>query len=337
MTDNTKKIILIIGGTGAQGLPAIENLTKREPPYYVRVLTRNTEHQRARSLAKNPYVELVQGSADNEADLQRVFKGVYGAYVNLDGFTIGEKEEVFWGIRCFEIAQEHKVKHYVWGNLDYGLKESNWTIHTGHYDGKGRVATFISAFPSTPTSTWSILTSGPYLNMLFELLSPQKDNDGTYNFGAPLGKDGRVPMISLEDLGWYARWIFDHPSESSGLDLKVATDHVGWQALAETFTKVTGKPARFIDLSFDEYFAKFGPKADKPTAHQAPGGMTIRQNFTGFWSLWRANVVKRDYPFLDKIHPNRLSLEDWMKHVKYDGERKTVLKNWEDGVQGRRS
>jgi hypothetical protein len=203
------------------------------------------------------------------------------------------------------------VKHYVWGNLDYGLKESNWTIHTGHYDGKGRVATFISAFPSTPTSTWSILTSGPYLNMLFEFLSPRKDNDGTYNFGAPLGKDGRVPMISLEDLGW--------------------------QALAETFTKVTGKPARFVDLSFDEYFAIFGPSVDKPAAYQAPGGMTIRQNFTGFWSLWRSNVIKRDYPLLDKIHPNRLSLEGWMRQVKYDGERKTVLKNWEDGVQGRKS
>jgi len=331
----TKKIILIIGGTGAQGLPIVQNLIKGSPIYHVRVLTRNPEHPRSRKLAESKYVELIQGSANNEEDLQKAFTGVYGAFVNLDGFTIGEKEEVFWGIRCFEIAKEHKVKHYVWGSLDYGLKESNWTIHTGHYDGKGRVATFISAFPSTPSSTWSILTSGPYLNMLFEFLSPRKESDGTYIFEAPLGKEGRVPMISLEDLGWYARWIFDNPTESSGLDLKIATEHVGWQSLAETFTKVTGKPARFNDLSMDEYFARFGEKADRPVAYQAPNGMTMRQNFTGFWSLWRNNVVKRDYKLLDKIHPNRLSLEGWMRLVGYDGEKKTVLKNWEDGHQRR--
>jgi len=142
-------------------------------------------------------------------------------------------------------------------------------------------------------------------------------------------------MISLEDLGWYARWIFDNPSESSGLNLRIATEHVGWEALAKTFTKVTGKPARFEDLSFDQYFAKFGEDADKPAARgAAPGGMTFRQNFTGFWSLWRSNVIQRDYSLLDKIHPERLSLESWMRKVGYNGDKKVVLKLYEDRSRG---
>jgi len=161
-------------------------------------------------------------------------------------------------------------------------------------------------------------------------MSPRKEQDGTYVFEAPLGKEGRVPMISLEDLGWYVRWIFDHPEQASGMNLRVSTEDVGWQYLAETFTKVTGQPARFRDLSFDEYFEKFGSIVDKPLAFQAPDGMTFRQDFTGFWSLWRSNVIHHDYTLLDRIHPNRLSLEGWMKKVGYNGERREVMKNYKD-------
>ena len=50
-------------------------------------------------------------------------QGVYGAWVNTDGFTIGEQKEIFAGMRFFEIAQQARtVRHYVWSNLDYALK-----------------------------------------------------------------------------------------------------------------------------------------------------------------------------------------------------------------------
>lgn len=50
------------------------------------------------------------------------FKGVYGAYVNTDGFTVGEEAEIFYGMRLFELAKQAGIRHYVWGNLDYTLK-----------------------------------------------------------------------------------------------------------------------------------------------------------------------------------------------------------------------
>ncbi|KAK5807221.1 hypothetical protein VI817_001479 [Penicillium citrinum] len=62
-------------------------------------------------------------------------------YVNIDGFNCGEKSELFWGIRAYEIAISVGLKFYVWGNLDYGLKKAAWNpkYRCGHYDGKGRV------------------------------------------------------------------------------------------------------------------------------------------------------------------------------------------------------
>ena len=50
-------------------------------------------------------------------------QGVYGAWVNTDGFTIGEQKELFAGMRIFEIAKRAgSVRHYVWSNLDYASK-----------------------------------------------------------------------------------------------------------------------------------------------------------------------------------------------------------------------
>jgi len=42
--------------------------------------------------------------------------------------------------------------------------------------------------------------------------------------------------------------------------------------------------------------------------------MTVRDNFTGFWNMWKHEIVKRDYPLLDEIHPNRINTaEEWFR------------------------
>ena len=61
-----KKIIFLIGATGAQGLPIVRALLKdaedgTPSPYTVRALTRNPEHRRAKDLAALPGVEIVKG------------------------------------------------------------------------------------------------------------------------------------------------------------------------------------------------------------------------------------------------------------------------------------
>jgi len=50
----------------------------------------------------------------NEATIRSLFKGADAAFVNLDGFAMGERRETFWGIRIFEIAQELGIKHCEW-------------------------------------------------------------------------------------------------------------------------------------------------------------------------------------------------------------------------------
>jgi hypothetical protein len=53
--------------------------------------------------------------------------------------------EIYWAIRSYETALEEGIKFFVYGNLDYALKESGYDskFRTGHYDGKGRIGEWI--------------------------------------------------------------------------------------------------------------------------------------------------------------------------------------------------
>lgn len=63
----------------------------------------------------------------NDLDSVRVaFQGAYGAWVNTDGFTVGEQKEIYQGMKIYEIAkQTPSIRHYIWSNLDYSLKVSD--------------------------------------------------------------------------------------------------------------------------------------------------------------------------------------------------------------------
>lgn len=128
--------------------------------------------------------------------VERAMQGAYGAWINTDGFTVGEEKEVFAGMRIFEVAKHvGTMRHYIYSNLDYSLKVSwnhsfqgidahfnvvlqkggyNPDYNVGHYDGKGRVAEWMKAQPSNTTKdgmTWSAVTTGPYMDML-NIVSP---------------------------------------------------------------------------------------------------------------------------------------------------------------------
>lgn len=189
-------------------------------------------------------------------------------------------------------------------------------------------------------------------------MTPTIEN-GVVTWRMPLGK-GAVPHVSLEDCGLYVRWMFGNQERANGMDLEVAIDHISYHDLAKAFQKVSGHPARYIDTSLDEYWTA-GPlafMADKPCGYNSdpndPAHMSMRQNFSGFWNLWKDStdnqgVVRRDYKLLDETHPGRVrSAEQWFKEEEERGlklgleslwdrvnDLKPVLKGSQDSMRGR--
>jgi hypothetical protein len=158
-----------------------------------------------------------------------------------------------------------------------------------------------------------------------------KRSDGTYVFASPIG-DGHVPMIALSDLGYFARYTFDHREDTSGKNLEVASELVTWDHLVATFTKVTGKPAIYKRQTLDEWFSNF-VNTDLPVANEKTGqgeSITWRQNFSSFWRQWRDKIITRDMTWCRSINPDLHTLERWMRETDYQGELQGLLKNRED-------
>lgn len=339
MADSDIKSVAVIGGTGAQGVAVVKALT-RDGRFHVRVQTRNPEHPRAKELAELPNVTFQVGHIESEDHLRESMRGVDGVFFLANGFAIGEKAEIFWSMRAFEIAIESGVKLFQFSNLDYGLKKGGYDekFRCAHYDGKGRVAEWIQHQPQDRMK-WAILTSGPYMEMMNMMWAPkyEKESD-TYVFTSPLD-DGAIPMIHLDDLGEYARWIFEHPHQSAGKDLEIATQHVHFDDVAKAFSEVTGKRATYRPLPLDTWLDAVvheGASSAYQIDPSEPGTLTWSTSFKGWWNLWRYSggknpVISRDYDLLDKILPNRVkSIEEWMRKVGYQGDRQLVLKDQQD-------
>jgi len=260
-------------------------------------------------------------------------------FANTNGFAIGEKAEIYWGIRLYELAREFGVEHFLYAGLEYASRLGNFDpkYRTGHLDGKGKVVDYLKAQPTTPMA-WSALTSCLYIEGLSEILRPFPGADGTMVFSAPIG-EAKLPLIYLEDYGQYAQWILNNPSRSNGLELHVGTEDIAYKDLATAFTEVTGKKAIYKEVTLDEYF-KLGlfqdPDAKIGATHDPnePTLFTFRENFSGFWNTWKDQLTKRDYKLLDEILPTRVkSVKEWMEKTGYTGEPISVLKDYRDGAR----
>jgi hypothetical protein len=207
----------------------------------------------------------------------------------------------------------------------------------------------------------ALFTTGPYLDMAlsqFTTMPPRTASDGAIEWRVPLN-DGAVVHIALEDCGKYTKWLFDNaltpdgkPGRANGMDLAVATEHVRYEKVAEAFTKVTGKPARFVNVSEEEYFSYYSDKIRATKFGKEYAGMkdddasimTFEQNFTGFWRMWQAcggsnPLIKRDYKLLDEILPDRIrTVEEWFERNKdwalavAEGKGGVILKMHEDAA-----
>ncbi|PTB37970.1 hypothetical protein M441DRAFT_49455 [Trichoderma asperellum CBS 433.97] len=155
----TTKTILVIGGNGAQGVPVVQggillpliSTGLSQHGYHVRVLSSNENSEHSKKLRDIvPNVQFVTGRPTDETALHSAFAGVDYAFVNLNSFSLG-------------IKNEFRVKHYVWSSLDHYALETKFddALRCGHYYGKDHVRRWMSCLPQSPMK-WSVVCTGPY-------------------------------------------------------------------------------------------------------------------------------------------------------------------------------
>jgi uncharacterized protein YbjT (DUF2867 family) len=106
-----KKVITVLGATGAQGGSVVNHLLKSNK-WTVRGITRNPDSEKAQELKKQG-VEVVKADLNSKEELVAAFKGAYGAFAVTNYWESGDKE-FSQGKAIGEAAKESGIQHLVY-------------------------------------------------------------------------------------------------------------------------------------------------------------------------------------------------------------------------------
>lgn len=264
-----KKIIAVVGATGAQGGGLIRAiLNDKSGEFKARALTRNVNSDKAKELTKTD-AEVVAADLDNLESLKKAFAGAYGVYgvTNFWEHFSPEKEKA-QAANIAKAAKDAKVKHVIWSSLDdtrkwIPLSDNRMPTLQGkykvpHFDAKGESNKF---FTESGVPTTILNTVFYWENFIYFGQGPKKGPDGKISISLPLA-DKKMPSIAVEDIGKCALAIFKNGNKYVGKTVGIAGEHVTGKQFAEAFSKALGKEVSYNAISADTYRGFGFPGAD---------------------------------------------------------------------------
>jgi uncharacterized protein YbjT (DUF2867 family) len=265
----SKKIIAVMGATGAQGGGLVRAiLADSTGEFAVRAITRKPTSEKAQALAKLG-AEVVAGDLDDTASLTRAFSGAYGAFclTNFWEHLSGEKETV-QGKSLARAAKDASIQHAIWSTFEdtrkfFGLDDKRVPTLQGkykvpHFDAK---ADADQAFRELGVPTTILLTSFYWNNLIGFGMGPKKGPDGKLAFVLPMGKK-KLPGIAVEDIGKCVLGIFKRP-ELIGKAVGVAGEHLSGAEMAAALSQAIEQPVAFADVTPEAYRGFGFPGADE--------------------------------------------------------------------------
>ena len=267
MTD--KKIIAVVGATGAQGGGLVRAiLNDPKGGFTARAITRDTKSDKARELAQLG-ADLVAADIDDEASVRKAFEGVQGAFcVTFFWEHFSPEKEIAQVQNMAEAAKASGVKHVIWSTLEdtrqwVPLTDNRMPTLKGkykvpHFDGKGESN---KLFTNLGVPTIFMLASFYWDNLIFFGMGPKKGPDGKLAITFPMG-DKKLPGIAAEDIGKCAYGIFKKGDEFIGKTVGIAGEHLTGAQMAAALTQAIGREVRYNDVPPDAYRALDFPGAD---------------------------------------------------------------------------
>ena len=264
-----KKIIAVVGATGAQGgglVRAILNDTKG--PFAARVITRDPKSDKAKQFADEG-AEVVAGDVDDVKSLKKAFTGAHGAFcVTFFWAHMKPELELAQARNMAQAAKDAGVHHVIWSTLEdtrksIPLSDNRMPTLMGkykvpHFDAKGEAN---DIFTELGVPTTFLVTSFYWDNFIHFGMGPKKGPDGKLAITLPMGTK-KLPSIAAEDIGKAAYAIFEKGDELIGKTIGVAGGHLTGAQMAKSLTKALGQEVKYNAVT-PEQFRAFGfPGAD---------------------------------------------------------------------------
>lgn len=278
----SKKVIAVVGGTGAQGGGVIEALLKRGR-FAVRALTRNTQSEKARALTAKG-VEVVAADLADPASLKAAFAGAHGVFLvtNFWDPSTGN-EEADRAQRAIDAAKAAGVAHLIWSTLPNVKQLSGGKIDALHFTGKAIVDERVA---KAGFQHHTFVEPPMYFQNFASVFGPQALPDGRKGWAVPMDPKARVLHAGdVNDVGRVVARAFEEPERTGkGQRLAVAPGVMSWADIVSTLNAqghdvaVIQVPAHVFDGFFPgaeemramyewfEGYTYFGPDADKKLA-----------------------------------------------------------------------
>jgi uncharacterized protein YbjT (DUF2867 family) len=226
-----KKIVTVLGSTGAQGGGVVRALLDQQD-WQVRAVTRNARSKAALRLAELG-CDVVEADLITPATLLEALQGSYGVFAVTNFWDratrMGEFEQ---GRNLVHAARETGIQHFIWSTLpDYqALSGGKYTVP--HFTSKARVDTEVK----TAGFRHHTFVEAPfYFQNFLTLHAPRKTPDGRELWRYPADKHKcRFPCGDIEDLGKIVAAALNQPEKAgNGQYLALASDYVCWQELVD--------------------------------------------------------------------------------------------------------
>jgi uncharacterized protein YbjT (DUF2867 family) len=265
-----KKIIAVVGATGAQGGGLVRALLgDGSGAFAVRALTRDVNSEKAQELAKLG-AEVVEADLDIGPSLRAAFDGAYGAYcVTFFWDHFVPEKELVQAAAMAQAAKQAGLKHVVWSTLEDTRKLVPLTddrmptlmekYKVPHFDAKAEAN---RAFAQFGVPVTYMLTSYYWDNLIYGGMGPKKGADGKLELTLPMG-DKRLAGIAAEDIGKSAFCIFKAGFDLLGKTVGVAGDHLTGSQMAAALAKELGQEVAYNPLSPEQFRQLGTPGADE--------------------------------------------------------------------------
>jgi uncharacterized protein YbjT (DUF2867 family) len=264
-----KKIIAVLGATGAQGGGLVHAiLNDPNSIYKVSAITRNISSDKAINLAKLG-AEVVTADMDDLESLKKAFDGVYGVFCVTNFWEhFSPEKEISQVNNIARAAKDAGVKHAIWSTLedtrkwvplnDNRMPTLKEKYKVPHFDAKGESNHFFTDY-GVPTTF--LLTSFYWDNFIYFGMGPKKGPDGKLGITFPM-EDKKLPGIAAEDIGKCAYGIFKKGNEYIGKTVGIAGEHPTGAHMAGVLSKVLGKEIQYNSVPFEVYRGFGFPGAD---------------------------------------------------------------------------
>jgi hypothetical protein len=258
-----KKIVSVIGATGAQGGSVVAALLK-DPQYLVRAITRNTNSASAKALA-NKGVEVVQADANSLESLKVAFAGSYVIYAVTDFFepfgkhgpTEAIKIESTQGINLAKAAlATHTLEHYIWSTLADAKTISGGKYMVPHFESKNIVDRWIRSQPELIKKTTFFWVTFYAQNMLWDPLLPIHVPSANM-YVQVTNISGKTPIVSIGDasanVGKFVAAAIARPNHTrNGAVVLASESETTWEEHLQFWAKAQGKKARQVIISDED-------------------------------------------------------------------------------------